>query len=88
MRCVQILSGTRTEVETGEVQQISKIANRCSFPVRFVGEVGKSDSSWKVCVAELRVKTLMLPEGEYDLPDMAGGNCFGDVELLAAEPVE
>lgn len=88
MRCVQIMSGTRTDVATGEVERISKIGNRCSFPVRFIGEVGKSDAARTVCIAELRVKTLMLPEGDYDLPDMQGGNCFGDVELVAAETGE
>jgi hypothetical protein len=88
MRCVQILSVTRTHQATGEVEQLSKIGNRCSFPVRFIGEVGKSDESRTVCVAELRVKTLMLPNEDYDLPDVKGGNCFRDVELVAAETGE
>ncbi len=88
MRCVQISSGTRTDVATGAVEQISKISNRCSFPVRFVGEVGKGNEAMTVCAAELRVKTVMLPEQEFDLPGVTGGNCFRDVETLAAETIE
>lgn len=85
MRCVQIGSGTRTNLETGEVTRATKVWNRCSFPIRFTGTVGKKDESGTICVPELRPTGVLLPDDGFDLPQVMGGNCFDDVEELAVD---
>jgi hypothetical protein len=85
MRCVQISSGTSTDLQTGEVEHVSRLSNRCTYPIRFTGEVGKSDASGTVCVPGLRAKTVLIPGGDFDLP-VRDGNCFRDIEELAVEP--
>jgi hypothetical protein len=82
MRCVQIGTVTRTDVATGESTKATKLSNRCGFPIRFTGTVGKKDSSGTICVAELRPTGLLPPDDGFDLPGVDGGNCFDDIEEL------
>ena len=83
MRCVQISSGSVTDLETGEVTRLSRISNRCSFPIRFIGEVGKVDGSGTVCVPELRAIATLPPHQALDIPQIEVGNCFRDIEDLS-----
>jgi hypothetical protein len=82
MRCVQIGTVTRTAVATGESTKATKLSNRCGFPIRFTGTVGKKDVSGTICVAELRPTGLLPPGDGFDLPGVDGGNCFDDIEEL------
>ncbi len=83
MRCLQLASGTRTEADTGKVTPFARLSNRCSFPLRFIGEVGKKDAAGNVCLAELHVKSTMPAFQEFDLPDfVTSANCFRDIAEL------